>query len=279
MPFLLLSIACHTTPCHTTVHKVSFHQPSHAVQLSHCPEKEWANPHTRGPLNSLIVLAEEGQVLIVVSLPKLFLVVQQNLSFLTSSISSSTRLMAQLPSAAHTWLGVFGSGLRPSIHGCTLGWLSSDISLLPFQPHWVQSGGCGWSQPWLDSWCRVFCEFSYKDPSFTSVSPNGYSHAQKFSPSVLLILGQVYQLVRVHLVFFFFLSNREVLSCKECLMAAKLWKKLTMQWVGSIQDLTQSWRWRGKMKNKQEFMWNPLVAPAMAVSIINPETWTLLTHT
>lgn len=51
-------------------------------------------------------------------LPKLFLVVQQNLSFLTSSISSSTRFMSQLPSAAQAWLGAFGSGLRTSILAC-----------------------------------------------------------------------------------------------------------------------------------------------------------------
>lgn len=53
-------------------------------------------------------------------LPKLFLVVQQNLSFLTSSISSSTRFMSQLPSAAQAWLGDFGSGLRTSILACIL---------------------------------------------------------------------------------------------------------------------------------------------------------------
>lgn len=48
MPFLLLSTACHTTPCHTTVHKTFFYQPTHAVQLNHHPfQGVQQSPHQR----------------------------------------------------------------------------------------------------------------------------------------------------------------------------------------------------------------------------------------
>lgn len=192
MPFLSLRIACPTIP-------QSHHSSQGPLWSCIAGSSTFSRSSPSPTLRGLLILSWPWQKRAKPTLwllPKLFLVnsvAQQNLSFLTSSVFSSSRLLAQCPSAAQAWLGDFDSGLRASIHAA----FCDDHPLTPpdyptsstsLSIEWESS----WWQPWPDSQGRVFRdEHSHKHPSFTYVSPNGYSHPQRISSRALSVLGQL----------------------------------------------------------------------------------------
>lgn len=98
--------------------------------------REFNNLHTRGPLISPIVLAEEGQAHIVALAKVIFGCSAESqlphlIHFLFNQIHVSTSFCCS-GMVGSLWLRI------EDIHSCLHLWLlSSNTSLLPLQPHWV----------------------------------------------------------------------------------------------------------------------------------------------
>lgn len=115
--FLLLIIARRNTPGshHSSQNLVSPVQPSCTAELS-----SFSGSSPSPTPRSLLILssswAEKGSSPHHGTCHSYSLAVQQNLSFLTSVVFSSSRFRVQLLSTAEAWLGASGSGLRVIIY-------------------------------------------------------------------------------------------------------------------------------------------------------------------